>query len=182
MATLIPATGTSAFDSTGDRRLAELLTSFAKHTNFISILRAANSTQARQDFATCQLTNPLRRKLPHHLREKSGKYQSDPDVIQLVTIGVSSGLVLLLGAVTGMGHMRARKNNEKQTMPVFYMAATRTTQMLLTRVGDQCDSASRWHSIASILHPLQKIDGPSEPIPRPNSQVRIEIRQGGDIV
>ena len=75
------------------------------------------------------------RKLPHHVRRRSGDYQPGADAIQVMTMKVSKGLEFPVVALPGVGHMPAPGVDEKEAARVFYVAATRATQRLLIGVG-----------------------------------------------
>ncbi len=75
------------------------------------------------------------RKLPHHVRRRSGDYQPGADAIQVMTMKVSKGLEFPVVALPGVGHMPAPGEDEKEAARVFYVAATRATQRLVMGVG-----------------------------------------------
>ena len=75
------------------------------------------------------------RKLPHHVRKRSGDYQPGADAIQLMTMKASKGLEFAVVALPGVGHMPAPGEDEKEAARVFYVAATRATQRLVIGVG-----------------------------------------------
>ena len=75
------------------------------------------------------------RKLPHHVRRRSGDYQPGADAIQVMTMKVSKGLEFPVVALPGVGHMPAPGEDEKEAARVFYVAATRATQRLVIGVG-----------------------------------------------
>jgi superfamily I DNA/RNA helicase len=77
------------------------------------------------------------RKLPHRLRERSGDFNPAANAIQVMTMKVSKGLEFPLVALPGVGHMPAAGENEKEAARVFYVAATRATQMLVMGLGGE---------------------------------------------
>ena len=72
-----------------------------------------------------------RSKLPHHARKRSGDYHPGADAIQVMTMKVSKDLEFPVVALSGVGHMPAPGEDEKEAARVFYVAATRTTQRLV---------------------------------------------------
>ena len=113
MATLIPLTGTTSFDSAGKRRLAGRLGQRLSGNSLWHTVRAGPS------------------KPPHRGRKPSGDYHPGADAIQVMTMKVSKGLEFPVVALPGVGHMPATGEDEKEAARVFYVAATRTTQRLV---------------------------------------------------
>ena len=72
------------------------------------------------------------RKLPHRLRERSGDYNPGADAIQVMTMKVSKGLEFPVVALSGVGHLPAPGEDEKDAARVFCGAAT---PRLVTGVG-----------------------------------------------
>ena len=60
---------------------------------------------------------------------------NDENVIQIMTMNVSKGLEFPVVALPGVGHMPAAGEDEKEAARVFYVAATRATQRLVSGVG-----------------------------------------------
>ena len=61
--------------------------------------------------------------------------QPDADSIQVMTTKVSKSLEFPVVALTGIGHMPAPGEDEKEAARIFYVAATRATQRLVMGVG-----------------------------------------------
>lgn len=74
----------------------------------------------------------IQRKLSRRVRKCSGDYNPGADAIQVITMRISKGLEFLEVALPGVGHMPAPGEDEKEAAHVFYVAATRATQKLLT--------------------------------------------------
>ena len=84
------------------------------------------------------------RKLPHRVRKKSGEYRPGADAIQVMTMKVSKGLEFPVVALPGVEHMPAMGEDEKEAARVFYVAATRATQMLKLGVGGDSGFGNKW--------------------------------------
>jgi hypothetical protein len=144
MATLIPSTGTRAFDSTGESRLAERLEQ-KLHADYLA--QAHKENFARGDMAVPYADTKTRdlcartlaqRKLPVENRISPGHFDPASNKIKVMTMKVSKGLEFPVVALPGVGHMPAPGEDEKEAARVFYVAATRATQRLLIgAVGDR---------------------------------------------
>ena len=78
-----------------------------------------------------------RRRLPHHVRRGSGSFNPTTDTIKVMTMHASKGLEFSVVALPGVGHMPEAGENEADEARLFYVAATRATQMLyITVSGD----------------------------------------------
>ena len=75
------------------------------------------------------------RKLPFNVRKRTGEYNPAADAIQIMTMKVSKGLEFPVVALPGVGHMPASGEDEADAARVFYVAATRATQKLVSGVG-----------------------------------------------
>jgi len=75
------------------------------------------------------------RKLPFNVRKRTGEYNPAADAIQIMTMKVSKGLEFPVVALPGVGHMPAKGEDEQEAARVFYVAATRATQMLVIGAG-----------------------------------------------
>ena len=71
------------------------------------------------------------RKLPLNVRKRSGEYNPSADVIQVMTMRVSKGLEFPVVALSGVGHMPANGEDVTEAARLFYVAATRATQILV---------------------------------------------------
>ena len=138
MATLIPSTGTRAFDSTGESRLAERLEQ-KLHTDYLA--QAHKKNFARGDMAvlcadtkTRDLCALAQRKLAVENRLGSGDFDLTSNKIKVMTIKVRKGLEFPVVALPGVGYMPAAGEDEKEAARVFYVAATRATQRLVIGV------------------------------------------------
>ena len=85
------------------------------------------------DYSTMDLCASAlaQRKLPHRVRKRSGDYHPGADAIQVMTMKVSKGLEFPVVALPGVGHMPAPGEDQKEAARVFYVAATRATQILI---------------------------------------------------
>ena len=70
------------------------------------------------------------RKLPFNVRKRTGNFNPGANAIQVMTMKVSKGLEFPVVTLTGVGHMPAVGEDEKEAARVFYVAATRATQSL----------------------------------------------------
>lgn len=77
------------------------------------------------------------RKLPHHVRKKSGDFTPGKDIIQVMTMKVSKGLEFPVVALPGVGQMPTPDENEQEAARVFYVAATRATHRLLITLSGE---------------------------------------------
>lgn len=68
---------------------------------------------------------------------KGGDYHPGADAIQVMTMKVSKGLEFPVVALPGVGHMPAKGEDEQDAARVFYVAATRATQLLVIGVGGE---------------------------------------------
>jgi hypothetical protein len=132
MATFIPSIGTSAFDSAGERRLAERLEQ-KLDDNYLS--NAHKEGHAWGDMAILCADALYQRKLPFNVRKKTGQFDPSADTIQIMTMHASKGLEFPVVALPGVGHMPAAGDDEQEAARVFYVAATRATQRLVIGVG-----------------------------------------------
>ncbi|MDD2918753.1 3'-5' exonuclease [Rhodoferax sp.] len=60
---------------------------------------------------------------------------SHQQLIRAITVKISKGLELPVLALSGVGHLPAPEEDEKETARVFYVAAMRATQRLVIGVG-----------------------------------------------
>lgn len=90
-----------------------------------------------QDWKTMDLCADAlqQRKLPHHVRRKTGDFKPSNDTIQIMTMKVSKGLEFPVVALPGVGGMPAAGEDEVDAARVFYVAATRATQKLVITVS-----------------------------------------------
>lgn len=86
--------------------------------------------------ATC--AEALRhRRMPHQVRTRSGTFDPLADTIKVMTMHVSKGLEFPVVALPGVGRMPEPGSDEAEEARLFYVAATRATQMLyITVSGD----------------------------------------------
>ncbi len=70
------------------------------------------------------------RKLPHQVRKRSGDFDPAADTIKLLTMHASKGLEFPVVALPGVGRMPEEGHSEIDEARLFYVAATRATQML----------------------------------------------------
>jgi superfamily I DNA/RNA helicase len=75
------------------------------------------------------------RKLPVENRLGSGDFDPTSNKIKVMTMKVSKGLEFPVVALSGVGHMPAKGEDEKEAARVFYVAATRATQRLVMGVS-----------------------------------------------
>ena len=75
------------------------------------------------------------RKLPVENRLGSGDFDPTSNKIKVMTMKVSKGLEFPVVALSGVGHMPAAGEDEKDAARVFYVAATRATQRLVVGVA-----------------------------------------------
>ena len=68
-------------------------------------------------------------------RKRSGDFNPGANAIQVMTMKVSKGLEFPVVALPGVGHMPAAREDEKEAVRVFYVAATLATQRLVMGVG-----------------------------------------------
>ena len=71
------------------------------------------------------------RKLPFTVRKRSGDFNPGVNAIQVMTMKVSKGLEFPVVTLTGVGHMPAPGEDEKEAAWVFYVVAKRATQSLV---------------------------------------------------
>ncbi len=92
-----------------------------------------------QDWKTMDLCADVlhQRKLPHHVRKKTGDFKPNSNTIQIMTMKVSKGLEFPVVALPGLGHMPTMGGDAQEAARVFYVAATRAThQLMITVSGD----------------------------------------------
>ena len=75
------------------------------------------------------------RRLPFNVCKRSSDYNPSADAIQIMTMKVSKGLGFPVVALPGVGHMPAVGEDEQEAARVFYVAATRATQLLVIGAG-----------------------------------------------
>ena len=71
------------------------------------------------------------RKLPFNVRKRTGNFNPGANAIQVMTMKVSKGLEFPVVTLTGVGHMPAPGEDEKEAAWVFYVVAKRATQSLV---------------------------------------------------
>jgi superfamily I DNA/RNA helicase len=137
MATLIPAIGTSAIDSTVERRLAERL---EQTLDADYLVQAHQEDFAWEDMAALCADTKTRdlcartlaqRKLPVENRISPDHFDPTSKKIKVMTMKVSNGLESPSVAHPGVGHIPAAGKDEKEAARVFYVGATRATQRLM---------------------------------------------------
>ena len=87
------------------------------------------------------------RKLPVENRLGSGDFDPTSNKIKVMTMKVSKGLEFPVVALSGVGHMPAAGEDEKEAARVFYVAATRATQKLVIGVSGNAGFGARFGSI-----------------------------------
>ncbi|WP_238990822.1 3'-5' exonuclease [Acidovorax sp. ST3] len=85
------------------------------------------------------------RKLSGENRLGFGDFDPTSNKIKVMTMKVSKGLEFPVVALPGVGDMPAAGKNEKEAARVFYLAATRATQMLVMGVGGDGGLGRRLH-------------------------------------
>nr|WP_315207811.1 3'-5' exonuclease [uncultured Albidiferax sp.] len=70
------------------------------------------------------------RRLPFDVRKRTGDFRPGANAIQVMTMKVSKGLEFPVVALPGVGHMPAAGEDEQEAAQVFYVAATRATQVI----------------------------------------------------
>lgn len=70
------------------------------------------------------------RKLPHQVRRSAGSFDPNADTIKVLTMHASKGLEFPVVALPGIGRMPEVGTSEADEARLFYVAATRATQML----------------------------------------------------
>ncbi len=73
--------------------------------------------------------------MPVAMRRSPGDFDPTSDTIKVMTMKVSKGLGLPVVALPGVGHMPAAGKDETAAARVFYVAATRAMQRLVSGVG-----------------------------------------------
>jgi hypothetical protein len=71
-----------------------------------------------------------RRRLPHQVRKKTGSFDPLGDSIKIMTMHASKGLEFPVVALAGVGQMPEEGSDEAEEARLFYVAATRATEML----------------------------------------------------
>ena len=126
METLIPATGTCVSRMTGgERRLAERL------------------EQKLDDDYLLWYDVLHQRQMPVEMRRGPGDFDPTSNTIKVMTMKVSKGSEFPVVALTGVGHMPATGEDEKEAAQVFYVAATRATQRSVMGVGGNAEFGRR---------------------------------------
>lgn len=71
-----------------------------------------------------------RRRLPHQVRKKTGSFDPRADSIKIITMHASKGLEFPVVALAGIGQMPEEGGDEAEEARLFYVAATRATELL----------------------------------------------------
>ncbi len=71
------------------------------------------------------------RRLPHQVRKGTGSFDPAADTIKIMTMHASKGLEFPVVALPGVGHMPEAGESEADEARLFYVAATRATEMLV---------------------------------------------------
>ncbi|MDQ2928896.1 MAG: NERD domain-containing protein/DEAD/DEAH box helicase [Pseudomonadota bacterium] len=83
------------------------------------------------------------RRLPHQVRNSSGRYDPTTDTIKVMTMHVSKGLEFPVVALVGVGGMPGPKEDESEEARLFYVAATRATEALYITLSGEGGFANR---------------------------------------
>jgi UvrD-like helicase C-terminal domain/Nuclease-related domain/AAA domain len=77
------------------------------------------------------------RSLPHQVRKRSGQFDPAADTIKVMTMHASKGLEFAVVALAGVGSMPRAEHSEAEEAKLFYVAATRATQMLCVTLSGE---------------------------------------------
>jgi superfamily I DNA/RNA helicase len=69
------------------------------------------------------------------VRKRSGQFDPAADTIKVMTMHASKGLEFAVVALAGVGGMPHAEHIEAEEAKLFYVAATRATQMLCIRLS-----------------------------------------------
>ncbi|MGN6827956.1 DEAD/DEAH box helicase [Paucibacter sp. M5-1] len=75
------------------------------------------------------------RRLPHHVRHRSGDFDPLANTIKVMTMHASKGLEFPVVAIAGVGQMPQGGEEPADEAKLFYVAATRATQKLIVAVS-----------------------------------------------
>jgi ATP-dependent exoDNAse (exonuclease V) beta subunit len=147
MATLIPALGACVSRMTsGEKRLAERL---EQNLDNDLLCDDVAISCGRNSEAPLIINFPTLRteatKLADQLevRAKTGSFHPHEDTIKVMTMHASKGLEFPVVALMGVGQMPAEGEDERDEARLFYVGATRATQMLVVTVSGDASFATR---------------------------------------